>query len=92
MITKDEALAITRNGQVKTILKAIAEIDHHIKVFAEEGYDGFEEDLHVRKLDKNERRTIKLYYEILGYQRVKVGRRSIDISWGKVAPRTQMIL
>ena len=81
MITKNEALAITRNAQVRTILKAIAEIDHHIKVSANEGYDGVVQDLHIRKLDKNERKTIKLYYEILGYKNIKVGKRSIDISW-----------
>lgn len=84
MIIKDEALAITRKGQITTILKAIAEIDHHIKTSADEGYDGVSADLNTRKLDKNERRTIKLYYEILGYKKVKVGKKSIDISWGEV--------
>ena len=83
MITKKEALIITRQGQVATILKAIAEIDHEIKKSAQCGYDGIYTDLHTRKLDKNERKTIKLYYEILGYTKVRVGRRSISIDWGE---------
>jgi hypothetical protein len=82
MITRDEALAITRNGQTTTILKAIAQIDRHITESAKEGYDGVVEDLRIRKLSKNERKTIKLYYEILGYKNIKVGKKSIDISWG----------
>lgn len=83
MITKEMALATTRQGQTKTILKAIAEIDHQITEAAREGYDGIYNDLHTRKLDKIERRTIKLYYEILGYTKVRVGKRSINIEWGE---------
>jgi hypothetical protein len=83
MITKKEALATTRQGQIVTILKAIAEIDHKIIKSAEEGYDGLYDNLHTRKLCKSERRTIKLYYEILGYTKVRVGKRSINIEWGE---------
>jgi hypothetical protein len=83
MITKEMALATTRQGQIATILKAIAEIDHKITESAQKGYDGIYDNLHTRKLDKNERRTIKLYYEILGYTKVRVGKRSINIEWGE---------
>ncbi len=83
MITKKEALATTRQGQIATILKAIAEIDHNITKSAQQGYDGIYTNLHTRKLDRNERKTIKLYYEILGYTKVRVGKRSISIDWGE---------
>lgn len=83
MITKDTARAITRQGQLATILKAIAEINHEIKKSAEQGYDGLSMDLHTRKLDKVERRTIRLCYEVLGYTKVRVGKRSINIEWGE---------
>ena len=83
MITKEMALATTRQGQTTTILKAIAEIDHKSNSAASEGYDGIYEDLHIRKLGKNERKTIKLYYEILGYDNVRVGKQTINIEWGE---------
>lgn len=83
MITKETARAITRQGQLTTILKVIAEIDREITIAAQEGYDGLYTDLHTRKLDKIERRTIRLYYEILGYTKVRVGKRSINIDWGE---------
>lgn len=83
MITKETARAITRQGQLTTILKAIAEINHEIKKAAQEGYDGIYTDLHTRKLDKIERRTIKLCYETLGYIKVRVGKRRVNIEWGE---------
>lgn len=81
MITKETARAITRQGQLTTILKAIAEIDHEITRSAQRGYDGLSMDLHTRKLDKVERRAIRLYYEALGYKKVRIGKKSCNIEW-----------
>lgn len=83
MITKHMALTITHQGKNATILKAITEIDHQIIESAQKGYDGLCMDLHTRKLDKTERKTIKLYYETLGYVKVRVGKRSCNIEWGE---------
>lgn len=83
MITKQMAFATTRQGKITTILKAIAEIDHEITKSAQQGYDGLSMDLHTRKLDKVERKTIKLYYETLGYIKVRVGKRRVNIEWGE---------
>lgn len=83
MITKETARAITRQGQLATILKVIAEINHEIEKAAKEGYDGIYTDLHTRKLDKVERRTIRLSYEALGYTKVRIGKRSCNIEWGE---------
>ena len=83
MITKEMALATTRQGQLATILKVIAEINREIETAAQEGYDGIYTDLHTRKLDKIERRTIRLYYEALGYKKVRIGKRRCNIEWGE---------
>lgn len=83
MITKETARDITRKGQLATMLKVIAEINYEIKRSAQLGYDGLSMDLHTRELDKEERMTIRLWYEILGYKKVRIGKRSCNIEWGE---------
>lgn len=82
MITQQEAALITIAGEAMVIQSAFKVIDEQIARSAEKGYTGMIYDFNiVRKLDKRERKVVKTYYKELGYRKVRVYARSIDIEW-----------
>lgn len=82
MITRQEAALIAIAGEAMIIKSALKIIDKKITIAAKEGYTGLNDDINiVRKLDKRERKVIKAYYQELGYYKVRVHARSINIEW-----------
>lgn len=82
MITQQEAALITIAGEAMVIQSALKVIDKKIACAAKEGYTGLSDDFDiVRKLDKRERKIVKAYYQELGYRKVRVRARSINIKW-----------
>ena len=82
MITQQEAALITIAGEAMVIQSALKIIDKKIARAAQEGYTGMSDDFGiVRKLTKRERKVVKAYYQELGYRKVRVHARSINIEW-----------
>ena len=82
MITQQEAALITIAGEAMVIQSALKIIDKKIARAAQEGYTGMSDDFGiVRKLTKRERKVVKTYYQELGYRKVRVHARSINIEW-----------
>lgn len=83
-MTQREAEYLSIIGENQMLNTVINNIDKEIASAVEQGYTALTTDEgFVRKLDRRERKRLKAFYKSLGYFRVRVHSRCIDLSWRK---------